>query len=58
LNNYVVALYDSNRKQIKVYNEIAANDFMSTLGITEGSLPKGKYTVVIQCSSSESAEVH
>ena len=58
INNYVVALFNSKQKQIAVYKELAANDFMSTLSITKGTLPKGRYTVLIQCSSFESATLH
>lgn len=58
INTYIVALYDSNQKQVAVYNELASNDFMSTLGITKGTLAKGRYTIVVQCSSFESAKLH
>jgi len=31
---------------------------MSTLSITKGTIPKGRYTILIQCSSFESAKEH
>ena len=34
MNDYLIALFDSKGKQVAVFDEIAKNDFMSTLSLT------------------------
>jgi hypothetical protein len=47
LNNYVVALSDSNGAILKIYKELAQNDFMSTLAITTGTVKAGSYSLIV-----------
>jgi len=47
VNEYLVALFAAGGKQIGVFDEIAVNDYMSTLAITKGTLPAGKYSIMI-----------
>jgi hypothetical protein len=47
LNNYVVALFNTKGKQVAVYQELAQNDFMSTLAITTGTIKAGDYVLVV-----------
>lgn len=41
-----------------MFDEIAVNDYMSTLAITKGTLPAGKYSILIQSESFQGAKMH
>ena len=58
MNDYLIALFDSKGKQVAVFDEIAKNDFMSTLSLTQTTLPAGNYQIMIQCESFKSASLH
>lgn len=53
-----MALFNTKGKQIAVYQELAQNDFMSTLAITTGTVKAGNYVLVVQCQSSESSKIN
>jgi len=58
MNDYMICLFDSNKKLIADFTEIASNDFMSCLSMTQTTLPAGNYQIMVQCDSFETAKLH